>query len=85
MPMAKISMLKKLEKMEDSDGHNTKRKKNNNRVKSMAPEAQIQIQHKKDMTPKRNKSKNLKPLSNNFLELPNERKSFIIKMKFNKF
>ena len=41
MPMAKISMLKKLEKMEDSDGHNTKRKKNNNRVKSMAPEAQI--------------------------------------------
>lgn len=41
MPKAKISMLKKLEKMEDSDGHNTKRKKYNNRVKSMAPEPQI--------------------------------------------
>ena len=77
-------MLKKLEKMEDSDGYNAKRKKYNNRVKSMAQDEQIQILHKKDVSPKRNKSKNLKPLSNNFLEVPNESNSFVIKMKFNK-
>ena len=38
-------MLKKLEKMEESDGYAAKRKKYNNRVKSMAQDEQIQIFH----------------------------------------
>ena len=64
MPKGKIRMLKKLEKMEESDGYAAKRKKYNNRVKSMAQDEQIQIFHKKDVSPrspKRNKSKNFKP------------------------
>ena len=86
MPKRQINILTKLEKMEEVDGYGDQLKKSNNRVKSMAQDQQIQIFQKQDVTPRRNKSKNLKAVqkSNNFLEI-NERKNFVIKMKFNEF
>ena len=41
MSKGKIRMLKKLEKLDESDGYDAKRKKYNNRVKSMAQTQQI--------------------------------------------